>query len=724
MSSTPPPGATEQRRRALAAALFSATAAAVYLARLGVTYPVRQWLFWRYATCWAWGLFLIAACASAGHLLLVRALRITGLPRLETIVHSTVLGLLIFVLGMYAGGAAHVFHPVFAVAWPMAMLLAGGRTIYGFLRERADQASSAHGASPAGGALAGLVPSAICLFGVVGLGFVYLGMMAPQAINFDASWSHLKSATDYARHGGFVPFDADYTRNVPELASLVHTFAMIVPEGPLGEPQLRWMLAQHLELAFFLVTLGGIAAMARWLLDDDRARGTWAAFFLFPAIFVYDSNLGCGADHYLAVFAPSLFLAAMRATERFEVRYFVLAGAFAAGALLTKYQAVYLLAGVVTIALGRSLHLAWTRQRAAAGPPPWRPLLVGASAFAGTVVILTAPHFVKNWAFHHNPIYPFAQDLFASRPTVPNGAYLAEWIGLKDRAWVPEGPWLARVVDSLRLALTFSFEPHYSFTRSVPVVGSLFTLCTPLLFFVRRPRRLWLGYGAGLVCLFAWAMIYRVDRHLQTFLPLLVASTAAVIARAWALGPVVRAGLVPLIALQVVWGGDALVYDAHTRIAAAFDSRAQRPRGAGGRARGAPGPRGRARPLAPEGRARAAPHLSTQPRHRPRRAPRRRRRPGTVLLRRCTWPRRALAEVAGRGRDPSRLGPRAPGRSEPGRGRALHRLRDPLRAAPHPLRSRGAGHAARRASADGRDPSACSRSARPAIRTGSIRSRR
>ena len=102
-------------------------------------------------------------------------------------------------------------------------------------------------------------------------------------------------------------------------------------------------------------------------------------------------------------------------------------------------------------------------------------------------------------------------------------------------------------------------------------MGSLFTLCLPLLFWVRPSRRLWLGYAAGMGALFAWAMIYRVDRHLQTFLPLLVAATAAVIVRAWQVGGIARVGVAALVGLQVIWGGDALVYDAHTRIAAAFD---------------------------------------------------------------------------------------------------------------------------------------------------------
>jgi hypothetical protein len=71
--------------------------------------------------------------------------------------------------------------------------------------------------------------------------------------------------------------------------------------------------------------------------------------------------------------------------------------------------------------------------------------------------------------------------------------------------------------------------------------------------------------------LFAWGMIFRVDRHLQTFLPLLVATTAAILVRAWELGWVARAGLALLVGLQVVWGGDAPFYAGKGRVQSAID---------------------------------------------------------------------------------------------------------------------------------------------------------
>jgi hypothetical protein len=67
-----------------------------------------------------------------------------------------------------------------------------------------------------------------------------------------------------------------------------------------------------------------------------------------------------------------------------------------------------------------------------------------------------------------------------------------------------------------------------------------------------------------------WAMTFRVDRHLQTFMPLLTASTGAILVRAWEMGWAARAGLVPLVGLQIVWGGDAMIYSSSSHVQSAF----------------------------------------------------------------------------------------------------------------------------------------------------------
>ena len=598
-------------RRVRMALLFLVSVGATvgYGAFLGRTYPVKEWLFWKVGMLWGWGLFLSLACVSFGHLVLSRALKVTGLPTLETVVNSAALGVLGFVFGLYLGGAAHLFNPIFAVALPAVMLASGARPLVAFVRERRAEWAALPRAgeregearSPIADSLRSALGGLAVAFGVACVVFVYLGIFTPETINFDASWVHVPIAVDYARAGRLIAFPADYARCVPHLKSMVDTWAFLVPglTLPGKDPQLRWMMLLHLEFFFFLWTLAGVAAAIRWLLEvpgesDSRTpRGAWAALFLSPAIFVYDNNLGGAADHYLAFFVIPFFLAAMRAMDRFDRRYLLLAGAFAGGALLTKYQAVYIIVGVGLPASAKWLILAfklllrsWRARRArrasvspAAAPAPvpvsdlptWRELWTAALAFAAALAVVSSPHFLKNLVFYRNPVYPFAQDFFkSSSPTVPQASFLFEWL-FKDYRWRPHGTLIQNLIEAVKLCYTFSFDPHYSFTKNVPNTGSLFTLTLPLILFLRAPRRLWLGAFAGFGCLFMWAMTFRVDRHLQTIMPLLMATTGAVLVRTWEMGWAARAGLLPLVGLQLVWGGDAMVYSSHSRVKGAID---------------------------------------------------------------------------------------------------------------------------------------------------------
>jgi hypothetical protein len=529
--------------------------------------PLRDWLVWKLAAMWALGLFLAAACVSTGFVFLTRVFRVGDLPTIETLVGSAALGLVVFTLGMYAAGFAHQFHAAFAILLPSIMFAAGARPLAAFLRERHDAWQSAPPV-PRNALSDGLTLLALA-FGLYGLVFVYLGVLTPVAINFDALWIHLPIAADYARRGSIVPFYGDYDRALPQLASLLHTWAMLVPScGVLTVPPLRWMLALHLEFFVFVGTLAGVSAMTAFLLETPRARGAWAAFFLFPAIFVYDKHLGGASDHDLAFFGPPLFLAAVRAAPRFEARASALAGAYAGGALLCKYQAIYLLLGVATVYVVLWVNAA--KRRDDGSRAPLAKLAVGPLVAAAVIVVVTAPHFLKNWAYYGNPVYPFLQDVLGGHPTHRKASYLFEWI-FKDYVWRPHGGLLQNVRQSLGLLLSWSIAPHYSFTNQVPDGGALFTLCLPILFALPTARRILLGYGAGMACLFAWAMVFRVDRHIQSFMPLLAAATAAVLVRAWELGTVARVGLVPLVGLQVLWSGDAPFYGGRERLVATTD---------------------------------------------------------------------------------------------------------------------------------------------------------
>jgi hypothetical protein len=512
-------------------------------------YAIERWLFWKLAMLWGWVLLLSLACTCFGQLLIARVLKLRGLTPLESAVFSMATGILCFEIALYIGGALAWFTPTFAVALPLGMLVLGARDGFRLARSLLWAARDARHTPLSFGLV---VAGSLCV------GLLYLGAMTPDALNYDSTWCHLTVAQDYARAGKIIPFPADYTKNMPQLASMIHTWGYLVPG--LDTP-LRWMLVLHNEFGLFLWTLAGCAAGIRRLVNDQRITGSWATFFLFPIIFVYDNNMGGAADHVCAFFSVPLLLATLRLLRGFAIADAVLLGMVGAGGLATKYQAAYLLVGVALV-----VGSAWiTRLR----HERQRHVLLAPLVAAVTLIVCASPHFIRQAIFHHNPLYPFLQNVIPSTPTHPDAALLFNNT-ISDPHWIPDGAPLARLQHALRLFWMFSFEPHYSFTRNVPVFGSLFTLLLPAILFVQQRTRIAIGALITSVALFIWAYVYNVDRNLQVFMPVMVVVTSALIVRIWRMSVLARIGLVPLIALQIVWGGDALFYNSFGRVDSAM----------------------------------------------------------------------------------------------------------------------------------------------------------
>jgi hypothetical protein len=80
----------------------------------------------------------------------------------------------------------------------------------------------------------------------------------------------------------------------------------------------------------------------------------------------------------------------------------------------------------------------------------------------------------------------------------------------------------------------------------------------PVIPFLPKPRRVLIGAFVSMATIFCWAMVFRSDRNLQGFLPILVVVTVATIVRVWRLGGPGRLGLALVVGLQIVWGADAV----------------------------------------------------------------------------------------------------------------------------------------------------------------------
>lgn len=550
----------------MALALLACTSAGgvwIYARYVGAIYPLRDWLAWPVLALWAYTALCNLAWFSAGSWLTGRLLGGRELPHLERAVLGTVVGIVLFTELMYLAGALGLYGPWFSVVFALLLSLAGAPELWRWWR--AYRESPAPAAQPAG-----LLLLALWGVGAALTAWLYLGLFSPDAVNYDASWCHLTVPQDYAREGRIVAFPGDYNKNQPQLAALLRTWVFSVPG--LKHAALRWMLALHQEFSVFLWTLAGVAAGVRYLLRDPALRGSWVAFYLFPVIFVYDHNLGGALDHIAAVFCVPGLVAAGRLLERLEWRRGLAMVVCMSGGLLAKYQSFYWLVPVlVVVALGWALRLLPLVRLPASRAPERRALGFLPVVLAGALLLLVSPHFLRNWIFYRDPLYPFAQSLFSyARPQVDDAAFLVSNTFI-DRRYVPTGTLLEQLRFAVKLAFTFSFEPHYSFANNVPMFGSLFTLLLPGLLCLRERRRLWFAAFVGSCTLVLWGFTTFVDRNLQVFLPILVVAAAAILIGILRLGWIARGLLAPLVLFQIVWGADAIFYSSAPRISAAME---------------------------------------------------------------------------------------------------------------------------------------------------------
>lgn len=535
-------------------------------------YSIQQWLFWRYLACWLLTLCWGAACASAG-VAVVRQI-LPRLPARERLVGGLASGLLIFFIGMFLGGLLHLYGPVFFVAWPLLMLAASVRWSHRFFRRypRRWLALRCRGSVSPWTVL-------VLLFGLGGLAMVYFNILTPNNVAADSHWYHLPIAEHYSARRGVGPFvEGWYQGALPHLASFVYTWAFMLPAGTLFD---RVELAAHLEFMIFLWTLLSMPVLIRWALAPGvsmlnlraRARGatqlspnvaaSWAAIFLFPGIFLYDSSLSVAADHVGAFWAVPLLLASIRMARTPSWRHGIWLAVPAAGAVLTKYQSVSLLGFPVLAVLARTTWLVCFPR---GGASRWRPLAAAATAGAACLV-LTAPHWLKNWVYYGDPFYPFLHHYLAVHPWTVDSGNLFDNV-FRGQLWVPQGTTWDKLVETLEALFTFSFRPNDwgGFHGKVPVFGSLFTLSLLPLILLRKTGRVWLIAGAVHLGVFTWYWTSHQDRYLQLLVPWMAAVVAVTLRMVWDSGLVARMAVSLLISVQVIWGGDVYFIPTHAMV--------------------------------------------------------------------------------------------------------------------------------------------------------------
>jgi hypothetical protein len=522
-------------------------------------YAVKDWLFWRYAAYWVLTFGWLLACLSLGHAFVTRAFR-GSFNILERLTLALPVGVYAFHAAIFLLGLVGELGPPIFWLLPAVFLAAGAR---GLVR---DVARYHRRTRPWN--LVGLRTAALPLLavGAVGVGVLYFQNIVPDQMSFDSRWYHLPIAQKYAITGRIARFEEGFWQGAyPQLSTHLFTWAFLMPGDVLFD---RAALCGHLEFGLFLATLAQIPVFVRRLVPRSRPALAWVSVFLFPGIYLYDSNLHTGADHIAGFWAIPLAFAAFRAWSNFTVAKVFLFSLFAAGAMQTKYTAVIL---VAPFALAMVVRALWVTMRVRT-----LPVFAALGVLAVAPLVLTAPHWLKNFVWYGDPFYPVLHAHLRVRPWNPDAIHQLNQLEQVAR---PGSLTADGIIEALKATLTFSFVPNdwALFHRDVPLFGSVFTLTLPCLLFMRGAWRFLWVHASVMLGLFVWFILSHYDRFLQALLPLMAAATAASIISLWRLGWPVRVALLPLVLLQVVWGADVpffrthnLLYDSPVRHTAQF----------------------------------------------------------------------------------------------------------------------------------------------------------
>lgn len=506
--------------------------------------PLVSWYFPRLAVTWGLTLLFSGACLAIG----TRVVSwLTGPVRRDGFwALSFATGVLAFGVAMGVLGHLGLLSPGLLGLLPLLLLAAGWSSLVdGFLDARARWAK---------------VPSLSVwevlfgIAGVLGVTLAVLPVLAPENINYDARWYHLVIADRYALMGRIAASpEGNHLLAGPHLASLLYTWAFLQDGASTFD---KALLANHVEAACFIGTLALVPPLARALAPRGSTvsyRLAWVAMLTFPALYIYDTGLMGGADHVAALWAPAALLTLLQARERGDRRSWVLFGLSLGALALTKYTAILLLAPlVVWVAVG---SLTWPLRASTL-----RPRLVGPLVGAGAALAVTSLHWLRNWVFYGNPVYPLAARLFTT--TTPWTRDSAAWNFWYSRElFVPTE---ARLPSRIAEVSDAVFDYHLNlytwrdFTNGLPVFGSLFAISLVLLPFLRGAKRLWalvLAIHAGIAI---WFVLAHQMRYLLILVPLMAAACAVLAVEAWSWRSwLVRAAIVGAVAVQLIGAGDA-----------------------------------------------------------------------------------------------------------------------------------------------------------------------
>jgi hypothetical protein len=509
-------------------------------------YPLKDWLFFRYAKSWLLASYWLLGAMCGGHAV-VRRLA-PRWPLSEQLVLSCATGVYLYYVAMFVGGILGLYRfAAFAVLLPALLVASGGRSLLAVSRRALRHWQAARRRAPHPVTAVALI---IAAFGTIYLGLLYLNILTPDNASFDAIYYHLGIPEQNKALGGiFRSPEGWIVDGLPLLASWIYTWPFIFPHNDLFDSM---MACAHMEYLLFVATLVSLPVLVRWLVPRSRSWGAWTAMFLFPSIMVYDAGLHSANDHIAAFWGVPVWLALRRSWPRLEAGSMALFAVAASGALMTKYQAFGLVLAPMLALLARAAYLAFRRSDVAYGR--------GLGAAIGVGLLITTPHWLKNWIWYGDPLFPALYNHLTLRPFHPHAREaLEQTTKLLQR---PHGPLGEQLRQIWRGAIEFPFNTHErpDFHKDWPIFGPLFHLSFFWLPFLRRTSRTWLLFLATFAGLFFWYYFNHWERYLQPMIPWMAAVASGTLILIWRRGWVTKLAAVAMVGLEVVWGADAYFF--------------------------------------------------------------------------------------------------------------------------------------------------------------------
>jgi len=524
----------KQRLRSLLVAAALAALANTLWPYFTDVFPLKLWLLPHVLSAWVGALVFAAASLSVG--LRLQGLLFPGPRRDGHVALAFATGGFAFMLGLTLLGHLHLFEPWLFWTYPAVLFLVGLEPLVEAL-QRWWQASRftltlAWWEWP------------FLLLGLAALAVAVLPTLAPMNLNFDARWYHLGIAERYVAAGGIERSEEGLMMlAAPHLASVLYTWGQLRPGVSLLD---HTLLCQQLEVVTLLGTLFAVPPLVRALSPrlGVVSRWAWVTVLLFPSLYVYDTALMGGADHVAAWWVPTALLAWVQAQQRGDARSWALVAMHVGAIALTKYTAAFFIIPVVALVfVGFVVRL--VRERSVA------PLKVALVALA-TGLLVTSPLWLRNTLWYHNPLYPFAGALFPSTPWTEDSLAWAARFSADNGAMHHES-FMAGVRATLTALWNYHLELYTweSFTKRLPIFGSLFTASVFVLPLIGRARRVWALVLVIHVGIALWFNLSHQLRYLIVMVPAMAAVAFVVFERAWRLGWAARAGVGLVVALQL-----------------------------------------------------------------------------------------------------------------------------------------------------------------------------